>query len=104
MEKELVKGIAIIRRSENRKKILTYLKNGMAITSNIAKETNMKNSHVSKYLKSMKETELIVCLNEEDTQGRLHKITPFGKKSARIHGKIKNKKIYLLHQLIKIYQ
>ena len=80
MEEELVKGIALITRSKNRKKILNYLKNGIITPSEISKGTNIDNSHVSKYLKSMKEANLIVCLNEEDTQGRLHRITKLGKK------------------------
>jgi len=79
MKEELVKGIALITRSKNRKNILIYLEKGIKTPSQIAKNTNIDNSHVSKYLKSMKEAKLIVCLNEEDTQGRLHKITDLGK-------------------------
>lgn len=78
MDRDLVKGIALVTRSKNRKKILNYLKNGIKTPSKIAKDTNIDNSHVSKYLKSMKEINLIVLLNEEDTQGRLYQITNLG--------------------------
>jgi predicted transcriptional regulator len=79
MRKEVAKGMALIKRSKNRRKILTYLKKGFKTPSEIAKNTGIDNSHVSKYLKSMKDAKLIVCLNEEDAQGRLHKITELGK-------------------------
>ena len=79
MKEELVKGIALTVRSKNRKKILAYLENGIKTPSKIAKETKIDNSHVSKYLKSMKEAGLVVCLNEDDKQGRLYQITALGK-------------------------
>ena len=73
MVKELGESFALVRRSKNRKKILAYLENKVRTPSEIAKNTNIDNSHVSKHLKVMKEANLIVCLNEKDTQGRLHK-------------------------------
>lgn len=79
MKRELIKGLALIQRSKNKKKILIYLKNGIKTPSQIAKAEKIDNAHVSKYLKSLKEEGLIVCLNEEDTQGRLHMITDLGK-------------------------
>ncbi|MDR0913428.1 MAG: winged helix-turn-helix domain-containing protein, partial [Methanobrevibacter sp.] len=78
MNAKIVKGLASITRSKNRRKILYFINDGIKTPSQIAKETNMDNSHVSKYLNSMKELGLIVCLNEEESQGRLHIITDLG--------------------------
>lgn len=39
----------------------------------------MSNTHTSKYLKSLKERELIICLNEEAKRGRLYQLTEKGK-------------------------
>ena len=39
----------------------------------------MKNFHVSKYLKTLKDAELVECLNEEDKRYRFYSITEKGK-------------------------
>ncbi|MDR3292275.1 MAG: ArsR family transcriptional regulator [Methanobrevibacter sp.] len=78
MEKELIKGIAIIQRSKCREKVLKDLKNKIKTPSKISKSTNISIHHVSRYLKQLKEENLVVCLNEDFKQGRLYKITELG--------------------------
>ena len=47
--------------------------------SNIAKKANMALSDVSRALKGLKDAKLVICLNEEDSQGRLYQITEKGR-------------------------
>ena len=58
--------ISLLTRSENRIKVLKSLKNGDKIPSIIRKEIGDNSNHISKYLKTLKEAELVECLNEED--------------------------------------
>jgi len=79
MEQKLIDAIALVSRSEYREKILFDLKDKVRTPSKISKSTNIQASHISKYLKSLKEADLIVCLNEEANQGRIYMITELGK-------------------------
>ncbi|MGL6298372.1 MAG: winged helix-turn-helix domain-containing protein [Methanobacteriaceae archaeon] len=78
MEQKLIDAIALVSRSEYREKILIDLKDKIRTPSKISKSTGIQASHISKYLKSLKDSDLIVCLNEEASQGRIYKITELG--------------------------
>lgn len=80
MEKELIEGIAIIQRSKCKEKVLKSLNNSIKMPSKISKDTEISIHHVSRYLKQLKEKQLVVCLNEDYKQGRLYQITELGKK------------------------
>lgn len=81
MDKTMIKGLKLLKTSENRLKILRILNNGKILTpSEIAKETNIVVNHVSTFLKEFKDSKLVICLNEEDKRGRLYQITANGKK------------------------
>ena len=79
MERELIEGIAIIQRSKCKEIVLRSLNNGIKMPSKISKETEISIHHVSRYLKQLKEKNLVICLNEDYKQGRLYKITELGK-------------------------
>lgn len=80
MEQKLLKGIAIIKTSEYRRKILGSLVSVQFLTpSEIAKKTNIRLNHVSNFLKDLKDQELIKCLNDNEKRGRLYQITSLGK-------------------------
>ena len=76
--------ISFLARSDKRIQILRLLNDSDKIPSMISKEIGDSNHHVSKYLKSMKEKKLVVCLNEEDKRFRFYSITPKGKKYLKI--------------------
>jgi DNA-binding MarR family transcriptional regulator len=81
MEKTMIKGLKLLKTSENRLKILNILNNGKVLTpTEIAKETGIIVNHISGFLKEFKDNKLVVCLNEEDKRGRLYQITESGKK------------------------
>ncbi len=81
MDKTMIKGLKLLKTSENRLKILEILNNGKILTpTEIAKETGIVVNHISSFLKEFKDNNLVVCLNEEDKRGRLYQITESGKR------------------------
>ena len=71
--------ISLLASSKKRVKVLKTLKNEDKIPSKISKEIDDNSNHVSKYLKTLKEAELVECLNEEDKRYRFYSITDKGK-------------------------
>ena len=81
MEKIIVKGLQLLKTSENRLKILKLLNNGKVLTpTEISRETGIVINHISSFLKEFKDNKMVICLNEEDKRGRLYQITDTGKK------------------------
>ena len=77
----MIKGLKLLKTSENRIKILKVLSKGKVLTpTEISKETEVVVNHVSTFLKEFKEHKFVVCLNEEEKRGRLYQITENGKK------------------------
>jgi len=87
MEKQMIKGISIIKNSEYRKKILLSLTDVNYLTpSEISEKTKLRLNHVSNFLKDLKDNKLIICLNDDEKRGRLYQITELGKKVAKENG------------------
>ena len=51
----------------------------MKIISLLSKDINDNSNHISKYLKTLKDAELIECLNESDARYRFYAITDKGR-------------------------
>jgi len=84
MDKQMIKGISIIKNSEYRKKILMSLTDINYLTpSEISDKTKIRLNHVSNFLKDLKDNNLVICLNDSDKRGRLYQITDLGKKVAK---------------------
>ena len=90
-EKQDIEIISLLSRSKKRLEVLESLENENKIPSVISKDINDSSHHISKYLKTLKEYGLVVCLNENDKRYRYYSITPKGTKYLNIV-KIKNKK------------
>lgn len=88
-EKQDMEIISLLSRSKKRLEVLESLENENKIPSVISKDINDSSHHISKYLKTLKETGLVVCLNENDKRYRYYSITPKGTKYLNI---VKNKK------------
>lgn len=88
-EKQDMEIISLLSRSKKRLEVLESLKNENKIPSVISKDINDSSHHISKYLKTLKEYGLVVCLNENDKRYRYYSITPKGTKYLNI---VKNKK------------
>jgi len=87
MERQMIKGISIIKNSEYRKKILLSLTDVNYLTpSEISEKTKLRLNHVSNFLKDLKDNKLIICLNDDEKRGRLYQITELGKKVAKENG------------------
>ncbi len=81
MDKEMIKGISLLKNSEYRKKILKCLTEvNYRTPSEISEQTEIRLNHVSNFLKNLKDNQLIICLNNEEKRGRLYKITELGKR------------------------
>ncbi|GBE55437.1 hypothetical protein BMS3Bbin15_01611 [archaeon BMS3Bbin15] len=81
----MIKGLQLLKTSENRVNILKLLDRGKVLTpTEISKETGIVVNHVSIFLKEFKDNKLVRCLNEEDKRGRLYQITEDGKKVLQL--------------------
>ncbi|MDR3290956.1 MAG: transcriptional regulator [Methanobrevibacter sp.] len=74
----LIKKVALIKASKYRNSILFSIGHSIKTPSEISKEVNIRINHVSKVLKELKNENLVKCLNEERTKGRLYKLTEEG--------------------------
>lgn len=81
MDKEIIDGIAYIKSSKNRYKVVESLKNEIKIPSEIANETGIRLNHVSTLLKDLKNENIVECLNEDFKRGRLYNLTDKGNKA-----------------------
>ena len=79
MNKEQIKLLSYIKRSEYRADILKTMKNEMQFPSQIAKKVDLRINQVSTLLKGLKEKGLVECINEEEKMGRFYKLTEKGK-------------------------
>lgn len=88
MEKEDAEILSLLNRSQKRLKVLESLEKEDKIPSMISKDIHDSSYNISKYLKVLKEYDLVICLNEDDKRYRYYRITPKGKKYLNI---IKNR-------------
>ena len=71
--------ISLLARSKKRIEVLKSLENEDKIPSKISKDIDDNSNHVSKYLKALKDADLVECLNEDDKRYRFYSITDKGK-------------------------
>lgn len=88
MEKEDAEILSLLNRSQKRLEVLESLEKEDKILSRISKDIHDSSYNISKYLKVLKEYDLVICLNESDKRYRYYRITPKGKKYLNI---IKNR-------------
>ncbi len=79
MDSETIDILSFVKSSKHRTEILLFIGDKTRIPSEIAKSIGLSNTHTSKYLNSLKEKKLIICLNEEAKRGRLYQLTEKGK-------------------------
>ncbi len=76
--KDDMRVISLLLRSKKRVEVLKSLEFEDKIPSKISKDIGDNSNHVSKYLKTLKDAELVECLNEEDKRYRFYRITDKG--------------------------
>ncbi len=78
-EKDLWVEYAFVIRSEVRKKIMITLSNKPLTPTQIADETELNLSQVSRNLKKLSERGLVELLNPEEKKGRLYRLMENGR-------------------------
>ena len=76
--KDDMRIISLLLRSKKRVEVLQSLEFEDKIPSKISKDIGDNSNHVSKYLKTLKDADLVVCLNEEENIYRFYSITDKG--------------------------
>ena len=75
---EMLKEISYVKISEYRSKVMKALEDDIKIPSKIAKDSDIRQNHISKGLAELKAHELVECINPEVRKGRLYRLTPKG--------------------------
>ena len=75
---EMLKEVGYIQVSAYRTKVMKSLDGEVKIPSQIAKDTDIMQNHMSATLKQLKEHELVECINPEVRKGRLYRLTNKG--------------------------
>ena len=79
MEQEKIDKLGFVRASRYRNNIILFVGNSVKKPSEIANSVDLSDKNISRYLKDLKEKNLIVCLNENAKMGRLYKLTDEGR-------------------------
>ena len=72
--------IDYVKRSQYRFKVVKSLDNDAKMPSQIARDTEIFQNHISNVLRQLREHELIECINPEVRKGRLYRLTDKGEK------------------------
>ena len=75
---EMLKEVGFVQVSTYRTKVMKSLDGEVKIPSQIAKDTDIMQNHMSATLKQLKEHELVECINPEVRKGRLYRLTDLG--------------------------
>ena len=71
---------AYVEASSYRERALKSIGEDTITPKQIAMNSQIRQNHISKTLKELKEHELVECINEEMRKGRLYRLTPLGMK------------------------
>ena len=75
---EMLKEMSYVEISKYRLKVMKALEDDVKIPSQIAKDSEIRQNHISKVLSELKAHELVECINPEVRKGRLYRLTPKG--------------------------
>ena len=75
---EMLKEMSYVEISKYRSKVMKALEDDVKIPSQIAKDSEIKQNHISKVLSELKAHELVECINPEVRKGRLYRLTDKG--------------------------
>ena len=77
---EMWKEYGYVTSSKYRTKVMKSLDGEVKIPSQIAKDSDIIQNHISATLRQLKERELIECINPEVRKGRLYRLTDKGER------------------------
>lgn len=75
---EMLTEISYVQISKYREKVMKSLEGEVKIPSEIARDSDIIQNHISATLRQLKEHELIECINPEVRKGRLYRHTDKG--------------------------
>ena len=75
---EMLKEMSYVEISKYRTKVMKALEDDVKIHSQIAKDSEIRQNHISKVLSELKAHELVECINPEVRKGRLYRLTDKG--------------------------
>ena len=75
---EMLTEISYVQISKYREKVMKTLKDEVKMPSQIAKDSDIRQNHISKVLSELKAHELVECINPEVRKGRLYRLTDKG--------------------------
>lgn len=78
MSDEMLTEISYVQISTYRTKVMKSLDDEVKIPSQIAKDSDILQNHISAVLRQLKEHELVECINPEVRKGRLYRLTKKG--------------------------
>lgn len=75
---EMLTELSHVQISTYRTRVMKSLEDGVKIPSQIAKDSDILQNHISNILRQLKEHELVECINPEVRKGRLYRHTDKG--------------------------
>lgn len=78
MSDEMLTEISYVQISTYRTKVMKSLNDEVKIPSQIAKDSDILQNHISAVFRQLKEHELVECINPEVRKGRLYRLTKKG--------------------------
>ena len=80
---EMLKMISYVKISTYRTKVMKSLDDEVKIPSQIAKDSDILQNHISAVLRQLKEHEMVECINPEVRKGRLYRLTDKGEEIVK---------------------
>ena len=80
---EMLSEISYVQISKYRLKVMKTLEDKVKMPSQIAKDSEIRQNHISKVLSELKARELVECINPEVRKGRLYRHTDKGEQVVK---------------------
>ena len=88
LSEEMLTEISYVQISTYRTKVMKSLDDEVKIPSQIAKDSEIRQNHISKVLAELKAHELVECINPEVRKGRLYRLTDKGEELVKNINKV----------------
>ncbi len=78
LDRDTISLMGYVKGSRYRLILLSNVEGKMKTPTELGKIANIHTTHASKILKQLKDKNLVKCLNQDETKGRLYTATPRG--------------------------
>jgi len=80
---EMLTEISYVKISSYRKRVMKSLEDDVKMPSEIARDAEIRQNHISKVLSELKARDLVECINPEVRKGRLYRHTDKGEQVVK---------------------